>query len=921
MVASSEQAIASVPLLATKLYAPRSRPGLVSRPLLVARLDQGAERPLTIISAPAGFGKTTLLAEWLASPRANDRAIAWVSLDPGDNAPALFWAYVITALQTIHSGLGTNALSLLQSPQPPTIESVVTTLINELAALEDDVALVLDDLHVIDAQPIFSAIAFLLDHLPPRLRLVVATRADPPLPLARLRGRGELTELRAADLRFTPDEAATFLNDVMGLDLSAADIAALEGRTEGWIAGLQLAALSMQGHQDISGFIRTFAGDHRFVVDYLLEEVLQRQPEDVRRFLLETSILDRLNGPLCDAVTGQDDGKARLEALERGNFFVVPLDDTRHWYRYHHLFADVLHVRLLAEHPDRVATLHRNASAWYERHGSMADAITHALAGEDAARAADLVELAAPTMRRSRQEATLLSWYRALPDDIVRCRPVLSVGYASALLSTGELEGVEDRLRDAERWLELTAVGAERPDGPPTGMVVVDDEEFRRLPGVIAVSRAGRALALGDLATTVTYARGALDLVAEDDLMWRGAAWAILGLASWASGELAAAYRSYADGMASLQRAGNIADTIAGAVTLADLRIAQGRLREAMSIYERALQLATAQGEPVLRGAADMHVGLSALHRERGDLDAATQHLRTSQDLGEHRGFPQNPYRWCVAMARIREAQGDLDGALELLHEAERRYAGDFSPNVRPIAARMARVWVAQGRLDDALAWARERSLSAGDELSYLHEFEHITLARVLIAHSKSERADRSIHQAMELLERLLAAAQAGERAGSAIEIMVLQALAHQVQGHVPAALTSLERALTLAEPEGYFRIFVDEGPPMVVLLEAAAKRGITPGYVRRLLTAFGKAEDAPCPAQDMIEPLSDRELDVLRLLGTDLAGPEIADELMVSLNTMRTHTKNIYAKLGVNSRRAAVRRAEERGLLSRARI
>ncbi|MBW3634165.1 MAG: hypothetical protein KY456_14160 [Chloroflexi bacterium] len=381
MVDSPEQTVASVPLLATKLYAPRSRSGLVSRPHLVARLARGAERPLTIVSAPAGFGKTTLLAEWLASRRASDRAIAWVSLDPGDNDAALFWAYVVAALQTIRSGIGANALSLLHSPQPPPIESILTTLINELAALEDDVTLVLDDLHAIDAQTIYGAIAFLIEHLPPRLRLVVATRADPPLPLARLRGRGELTELRAADLRFTPGEAAAFLNEVMGFDLSATDIAALEGRTEGWIAGLQLAALSMQGHQDIPGFIRTFAGDHRYIVDYLLEEVLQRQPEGVRGFLLQTSILDRLNGPLCDAVTGQIDGSARLEALERGNFFVVPLDDTRHWYRYHHLFADVLHARLLAEHPDRVATLHRNASAWYERQGSMANAIAHALAG------------------------------------------------------------------------------------------------------------------------------------------------------------------------------------------------------------------------------------------------------------------------------------------------------------------------------------------------------------------------------------------------------------------------------------------------------------------------------------------------------------------------------------------------------------
>jgi LuxR family maltose regulon positive regulatory protein len=882
------------------------------------RLDQGVERTLTLVAAPAGFGKTTLLAEWLAAGSAGGRPAAWVSLDAGDNDPARFWAYVLTALQTVQPGIGATALSLLHSPQPPSVAAVVTTLINELDALEDDIALILDDLHVIEAQPVYDVLAFLLDHLPPRLRLVVATRADPPLPLARLRARGELSELRAVDLRFTPDEAAAFLTRTMGLDLSAADIAALEHRTEGWIAGLQLAALSMRGHQDLSGFVQAFAGDHRYVVDYLVEEVLLRQPARVRDFLLQTAILDRLNGSLCDTVTGQEGGDARLEALERGNFFVVPLDDRRHWYRYHHLFADVLQVHLRAERPGQVATLHRRASAWYEQHGSVADAVRHALAGEDFERAADLVELTAPAMRRSRQEATLLGWFRALPDDIVRCRPVLSVGYASALLSTGELEGVEDRLRDAERWLEPAVASTEQPDGPSTGMVVVDHEEFHRLPAVIAVSRAGRALALGDMATTLTYARRALDLVDEDDLVWRGAASAILGLAAWTSGDLETAYQSYAEGMANLQQAGNIADAIAGAITLADIRIAEGRLREAMQIYERGLRLGTAPGGPVLRGTADMHVGLSGLARERNDLEAATQHLLISKDLGEHLGFPQYPYRWCVAMARIREAQGDLDGAIELLDEAERRYAGDFSPNVRPIAAMIARVWVAQDRLGEALAWASERGLSADDELSYLREFEHITLARVLLAQSTRDRADPSLREAMGLLERLLQAADTGKRTGSAIELLVLQALAHQRRGDVPVALAPLERALALAEPEGYRRIFVDEGSPMAVLLEAAAKRGIAPAYVRQLLAAFGSPEHRTPIYQDLIEPLSDRELDVLRLLRSEMTGPDIAHELMVSLNTMRTHTKHIYAKLGVNSRRAAIRQAEERGLLSR---
>ena len=401
------------------------------------------------------------------------------------------------------------------------------------------------------------------------------------------------------------------------------------------------------------------------------------------------------------------------------------------------------------------------------------------------------------------------------------------------------------------------------------------------------------------------------------------AAAALLGLASWANGDLEEAHRTFAAGMARVQQAGYLSDTLGSAIALADIRIVQGRLSEAMRTYERALQLATehtAPGAPALRGTADMYVGLSGLHYKRGDLHAATQHLLRSQALGEHTGLPQNRYRWPVAMARIRQAEHDLDGALALLDEAEHLYMGDFFPNVRPVAAWKARVWAAQGTVGAAFGWARERGLSVEDDLSYLREFEHITLARVLLARHKSEHADRSIGEAMGLLERLLHAAQGGGRAGSAIEILVLQALAHQMRGDVPAALTPLERALALAEPEGYVRIFVDEGPPMAALLDAAAKRGIAPTYVRRLLAAFGTAEDSTPAKQGLIEPLSERELAVLRLLGTDLAGPDIARELVVSLNTLRTHTKSIYGKLGVNNRRAAVRRAEELQLLSRTR-
>jgi LuxR family maltose regulon positive regulatory protein len=927
-------------ILATKLYLPRLRPNAVSRPRLLERLNEGLHRKLTLIAAPAGFGKTTLVSAWVAGC---DRQVAWLSLDAGENDPTLFLTYLVAALQTIAPTIGEGVLGVLQASQPPPTEAILVALLNEITTLPDHFVLVLDDYHLIDAKPVDIALTYLVEHLPPQMHLVIATREDPDLPLARLRARGHLTELRATDLRFTASEAAGFLTQVMGLNLSTEDIAALEDRTEGWIAGLQLAALSMQGHQDVSGFIRAFAGDHRYIVDYLVAEVLQRQPEPVRSFLLQTSILDRLHGSLCDSVTGQQEGNARLEALERGNFFVVALDDKRHWYRYHHLFAEVLSAQLLAEQPDQVATLHRRASAWYEKHGSVADAIRHALAAFDFGRAADLVELAVPAMGRNRQEATVLGWLRVLPDELVRARPVLSVHYAGALLLHGELEGVEARLRDAEQWLDTTTDMGELALASSAEMVVVDEAEFRRLPGTIAVYRAAIAQALGDVANTMTYARRALDLVPEDDHLGRGSAAGFLGLAYWTSGDLEAAHRSYAECMVLVQRAGHISDAIGCSIALADIRISQGRLREAMSTYKRGLQLATEQSAILLRGAADMHVGMSELHRERDDLHAATQHLLSSKELGEHTGLPQNRYRWCVAMARILATQGDLDGALDLLYEAERLYMGDFFPNVRPIAAWKTRVWVAQGKLAEALDWAREHGLSVSDDLSYLREFEHITLVRVFLARSKSDRADRSMLEAMELLERLLQAAEEGERTGSIIEILVLQALANLLQGDISAALVPLERALTLAEPQGYIRMFVDEGPPMAVLLARlhehsrkrprAASTNVPLAYLERLLallrgervqegtspaaTSSTSSPSAPAPARPLLDPLTERELEVLRLIAAGLSNRAIAARLVLALSTVKSYVNTIYGKLQVESRTQAVARARALHLLS----
>ena len=899
------------PLLETKLHVPRGRRLLVTRPRLTERLNRASDAALTLVSAPAGFGKTTLLTEWLAAA-GDGRSVAWLSLDQRDDDPAVFWAYLVAALQAAEPGVGAGAVALLQSRTPT--EDVLSSLLNDLAGLPRDVVLVLDDYHLIEAREVQDGMGFLLEHLPRQVHLVIATRADPPLPLARLRGRGELVEVRVADLRFTADEAAAYLERVMGLSLTAEDVEALDGRTEGWIAALQLAALSLQGRDDVAGFIRGFTGDDRYIVDYLVEEVLQRQPPDVRSFLLDTSILSRLDGGLCDAVTHRAGARGMLDSLDRANLFLVPLDAHRRWYRYHHLFADVLRARLLEEQPDRVRELHLRASEWCERNGERPEAVQHALDARDFERAASLIELELPTLRQARQEATLRRWLEALPEDLFRARPVLTIGYVGSLMSRGDVEGVAERLDDAERWLD-----AARAPGAGGDMVVVDQAGYRALPSSIAMYRAGRALILGDVDGTMTHARRALDLAVEGDHLARGAPAALLGLAYWTGGHLDTARRWYADAMTSLTTAGHHSDVLGGALVLADIAIAQGRLRAAMSTYERGLERAE-QSDPPLRGAADMHVGISQVLCERDDLDGALRSLLTSRELGEHAGLPQNRYRWRVAMAGIRAAEGDPAAALGLLDEAERLYVGDFSPQVRPVPALRARVWIAQGRWAEALAWAGDRHLTAEDELSYLREFEHVTLARALVARYVSERDERSIDEATRLLGRLRAAADDGARTGSVIDVLVVQALAAQARGDLAAALAPLRRALVLAEPEGYVRTFVDAGPPMAVLLTAALREGTAPGYARRLLAGFdGTATGVPAQ-RGLVDPLSARELDVLRLLGSDLGGPDIARELVVSLNTVRTHTKNIYAKLGVSSRRAAVRRGEELDLLPGAR-
>lgn len=909
------------PILASKLYLPPARPKFVPRPRLIQRMHQGLHHKLTLISAPAGFGKSTLAGEWVT---ASGRPVGWLLLDEGDNDPTRFFAYLVAALKTVTdktgpATFGAEVLGLLESPQPAPAESIVTALLNEIAAIPDNFILVLDDYHAIDTQETNNALAFLLGHLPPQMHLVITTREDPNLPLARLRVRNQLTELRAADLRFTPAEAGAFLNQVMGLCLTEDEISALDTRTEGWIAGLQLAALSMQGRADTAGFIQSFTGSHRFVMDYLMEEVLHQQPESIQNFLLHTSILDRLCGPLCDAVVGKTtdepiSSQRILESIEQANLFLIPLDNERRWYRYHHLFADLLRQRL-TQHAALstqgggadVAALHIRASQWFEENGSTADAVRHALAAGDFEQVARLAELAWPAMDGQFQSAVWIKWVQALPDDLVRTRPVLSVAYAWAFLNAGEMEAGAELLRDAEQRL----------DAPAEERVVVDEEQFRWLPASIATARAYIVQALGDVPGSVIHARRALDLLPKEDHLRRGPAAGLLGLAEWSTGELEDAYNSLAEAMSSFELVGSVAFALSITYGLTDIRVAQGRLRDAIRIYARAKELADQQGEPALPGTADIHLGLSKIYREQGNLEAAQEQMAKSEELGEKAALADWPYRLRRAQAQVAVDDGDMEGALALLDEAARLYYPTPLPNVRPTAALKARVWIAQGRVTDAQAWANERGLSVDDELSYLNEFEHITLARILMAQNQNGPA-------VALLERLLQAAESGARTGSVIEILIFLALTHQARNEIPAAQTALARALDLAEPEGYVRIFTGQGAPMGRLLEGADAAGVFPVYVRRLRAAFGEPDvSAPVNqplsqplSQPLFEPLSDRELDVLKRLGSELSGPEIAEILMISLNTLRTHTKNIYSKLGVNSRRAAVSRAQELSLL-----
>jgi LuxR family maltose regulon positive regulatory protein len=897
---------------------------------------------LVLVAAPAGFGKTTVLTQWL-TPTAElaemSRRVAWLSLDEGDSDLQRFLTHVVAALQTTNPDLGADALALMDNDRGFRTDDVLVSLVNDLDTIAEPTVLALDDYHVVSTTAVHDAVTFLLDNLPGQVTLAITTRADPPLPLSRLRARDELVELRASDLRFTDDEAERFLNEVMGLELEPLQVAALETRTEGWAAGLQLAALSARGRTgtgDLDGFVDAFTGSHRFVLDYLLEEVLRSQPDDVRAFLLDTSVLRELSGSLCDAVTGRSGGHQMLEGLERSNLFLVPLDDQRQWFRYHHLFADALRAQLSSSDPERLRHLHRSAAQWYTAQGRLPDAITHALAGADAEYAADLLELALADLRRRRENRALRDWLVALPEDLVRRRPLLAAGVAWTRLTVGDLEGVGTWLDAAEAGLEVgLEAGLEAglevrpplsipPTGSPDPAVADRDSEFRSLPAMIEVYRASIAQARGDVDGTTSHARRALALSEPHDHMARSGAAGFLGLAAWAAGDLGTAVDTFTEALAAMHAGQMVADELGATVVVAGMWLARGKPVEARRLYERALAAASANPVTALPVTGDLHVGLADVLREQGELDQAAEHLQTARELGDRASLIENRFRWYTSMSGVLRARGELDAAVTMLERAQPLYLQGFFPDTRPIPAAIARLRITQDRLAEASRWAGEYAVTADDVPTYLTEFNLLTLARLLLAKHRTDRDPADLDTAMALLDRVVTAAQTADRGGSIIEARLVRALAHHARGDDEAALADLGYALVEGVPAGYVRLFLDEGPAVEEFLRAAAARADLPGsdHAVDLLRIEGQEQRdvTPPPGAGAFvlgrEALSDRERDVLRLLATDLTGPEIARHLFVSVNTLRSHTKHIFTKLDVNTRRAAVRRAGDLGLL-----
>lgn len=878
----------SEPLLTTKLFIPPLRPDALRRAHLIARLNVSLPHTLTLVSAAAGFGKTTLLSVWLAGC---GRPAAWLSLEPADSDPYRFLAYFVAALQTCAPQLGAAVLAVLQSPQPPPVETLLTTLLNELSTIPDQLILVLDDYHMIEAAPVDRALMFLLDHMPPQLHLVIATREDPSLPLARYRARGQLTELRAADLRLTPAEVTEYLNHVMGLNLSADSIAALDARTEGWIAGLHLAALSLQGQHDAASFIASFTGSHKFVLDYLVEEVLHRQPEPVQTFLLRTSILDRLCGPLCDAVLGEraGSGQATLEVIAHANLFIVSLDSERCWHRYHHLFGDLLRRRLALRSPtEPIAAYQIRASQWFEDQGLTSEAFHYAAAANDVERAERLIESKGLPLHLRATVNAILDWLGSLSTTVLDARPSLWVKSATLALVAGQTSGVAERLQAAERAL---------PQGEP-------DDTTRNLIGIIAAARATLALTQYQAETILVQSRRALEYLPADNLTFRFTAVWALAFARWLQGERATAAQAYREAIAISQASGDRFSTTLATDSLGQILEEEHQLAAAAEAYQRVLELCGDQPQP---NAGEAQLGLARIYYEWNDLEAAERHAQ--QSLSLLRQYDTVIDRFILAelfLARLRLARGDVSGASDLVAQAEQ------SVRRHSFLQRMPEVATVQ-----VLVLLRQGELAAAAQLAQQHD---LTLSQARVHLARGEPA-----VALALLEPLCRQLEAKGWQDERLRALVLQALAHATDGHVQQATQLLAEALAEAEPGGFIRLFVDEGEPMRRLLtQMQPEAGRLRSYIGRLVTAFGTSVILP-PSSSILpplyeppvyEPLSQRELEILRLIAQGLSNQEIGDRLCLSLSTIKGHNRRIFDKLQVQRRTEAVACARAAGLL-----
>ncbi len=874
----------SVPILVTKLYIPPLQPKTVLRPHLIKQLNDCKQCRLTLVSASAGFGKTTLISEWVAGCK---QPVAWLSLDEEHKDTSRFLTYFISALQTIITDIGDGLLAMLQSLQPPSTDYILTNLLNEIAAIPDSFILVLDDYHVPDSEAVNNILTFFLENMPPPMHLVIATREDPHLPLVRLRGRGQLIELRAADLRFTLSEAAGFLNTMMGLDLSTDDIAALETRTEGWITGLQLAAISMQGQKNATSFIESFTGSHHFVLDYLIEEVLKQQPENIHSFLLRTSILDRMCGSLCDSVLLEPSGTGQktLRYLEQSNMFIIPLDNERSWYRYHHLFSELLKQRLQQItssflEDESVTELHIRASEWYENNDLNIEAFHHATFANDIDRSLRLVEGNEMPLYFRGAVGSVLSWLKSLPKSVMDKKPLLWITYASVSLGLGQTSSVEHYLKAAEYALE----GAEQ------------DEKIRYMIGRIATMRAMLGVTQYNAETTKTQSLRALAYLSPENLSSRTTSTWTLGQAYILLKDHVAAKKAFNETILLGKASGNVLFTVLAKANLGSLLELENQLHRAAETYRQILQVVGDQPLPVL---CDVHLGLARIFYQWNDMDSALQYANSSIELA--RLFENTIDRFIVCeifLSHLKLVTGNIDEAVSLLTgTAHSVHQYDFVHRIPELAAQQVLTMIRQGNLDAAAKLAEKHDLP-------------MSKAQVFLA-----RGDTS--SALETLELLQPENGAAYWDWEQFKVMVLKAIALFDQGEKSKAVRLMDKVLNFTEPEGFIRIFVDEGLPMYRLLSETAARGIMPEYTSRLITAFKAEKKQNEEIQPLIEPLSQREIEVLKLIALGLSNHEIGEKLFLALDTVKGHNRRIFSKLDVKNRTMAISKAGSLNILS----